>query len=39
VKGAAGFVVFACFFELYARINHVNDIDAVEQVINKSLWY
>ena len=30
MKGAAGFVVFARFFKLHARVDNLNDIDPVE---------
>jgi len=37
VEGAAGFIVFAGFFQPYAAVDHVDYVDAGEQVINKGL--
>ena len=39
VKGAAGLVVFAGLFQLDTTVDHVDYIDAIEQVINKCLGY
>ncbi|MCY1383128.1 hypothetical protein D9M69_712240 [compost metagenome] len=38
MEGAAGGVVLAGLFQLDARGDHVDDIGAVEQVIDKGLW-
>ena len=37
MEGAAGGVVLAGLFELYAAINHFDDIEAIQKVIEKSL--
>ena len=38
MEGAAGGVVLAGLFQLDARGDHVDDVGAVEQVIDKRLW-
>ncbi|MNR03022.1 hypothetical protein D3C85_1189000 [compost metagenome] len=37
VERAAGGVVLACFFQLYARAHHIDDVGAVEEVVDKTL--
>ena len=37
VKRAAGAVILAGFFQLYARTHHVDDVGAVEEVVDKRL--
>jgi hypothetical protein len=37
VERAAGAVVFAGFFEFYTAIDHIDYVEAVEQVVNKTL--
>ena len=37
MKGATGLVVLAGFFKLHTTVNHIDYIDAVEQIINKGL--
>ena len=38
MEGTAGRVVFAGFFEFYATVDDLNNIEAIQQVIEKSLW-
>lgn len=37
MEGAAGGVVFACFLHLHARADDIDDIGAVQKVVNKAL--
>jgi len=37
VKRAAGGVVLAGFFHLQARADHIDDVGAVQKVVNKAL--
>ncbi|MNG22525.1 hypothetical protein D3C84_1070160 [compost metagenome] len=37
MERAAGRVVFAGFFQLDARTHHVDDVEAVDQVVNETL--
>jgi hypothetical protein len=38
MEGAAGAVVFAGFAQLNATIDHIDYIEAIEHVIDKTLW-
>ncbi len=39
MERAASAVVFAGFLEFHAPVYHVNDVDAIQQVIDKGLGY
>ena len=39
MEGAQTHVVCATFFELNVLTHHVNNINAGQQVLNKTLWY
>jgi hypothetical protein len=39
MKRAAGLEVFASFFKLHTATDHIDNIDAVKEVIYKCLWY
>ena len=38
MEGTAGSVVFAGLLEFYATVYDLNNIEAIQQVIEKSLW-
>ena len=38
VEGTAGFVLVPGFFQRYTSVNYVDDISAVEQIVDKPLW-
>jgi hypothetical protein len=38
MEGTAGRIVFAGFFKLNTRVDHIDNVNAVKKVINKCLW-
>ena len=38
MERTAGAVVFARFFEFYTTVDDLNNIESIQQVIEKSLW-
>ena len=38
VEGAAGGVVLAGLSQLHTPINHIDDVDAIQKIVQKSLW-
>jgi hypothetical protein len=38
MEGTAGFVLMTGFFQRYTSINYVDNISAVEQIVDKPLW-
>lgn len=39
MKWAQAHQICAAFFELHKFANHINNVDACQQILDKGLWY
>jgi len=38
VKGAAGHKIGTCLFKRHVPLDHIHDVEAVEQILNEAFW-
>ena len=38
MERAAGHVIGTCFFQRDVTLDHIHDVEAVEQILNEAFW-
>jgi len=38
MEGATGHKIRACFFQRHIPLNHIHDVETVEQILNEAFW-